>query len=216
MGFGKRKATTKSTPSMSGEEFETAKAEFLMQVAGMVQLRNIPDSLIINLDQMGVKLVPAGDWTMAAKGSRRVEVIGLADKRQITATFATSLDGNFLSMQILYQGKSDRSHPKYKFPDVFNIFHAPNHWANEETCLWFFQKIIFPYVKKFREEIGAPSQKAMVLMDNFSGKTTTSLLEKVEEEEVVVILVPPGTTDRLQPLDVSTNKAAKDFQREKF
>ena len=53
-------------------------------------------------------------------------------------------------------------------------------------------------------------------MDNFSGQTTTSLLEKVEEEGVVVIFIPPGTTDRLQPLDVSTNKAAKDFLREKF
>ena len=118
MGFVKRKATTKSTSSMSGEEFERVKAEFLKQAAGMVQLRNIPDSLIINLDQMGLELVPTGDWTMAAKGSRRVEVIGLGDKWQITATFAASLDGNFLPMQILYQGKTDRSHPKYKFPDV--------------------------------------------------------------------------------------------------
>ena len=83
----------------------------------MVQLRSIPDSLIINLDQTGIKLVPAGDWTMATEGSRRVEVIGLGDKRQITATFAASLDGKFLPMQILYQGKTDHSHPKYNFPD---------------------------------------------------------------------------------------------------
>ena len=53
-------------------------------------------------------------------------------------------------------------------------------------------------------------------MDNFSGQTTTSLLEKVEEEGGVVITIPPGTTDRLQPLDVSTNKAAKHLLREKF
>ena len=76
MGFIKRKATTKSTPSISGEDLERVKAEFLKQVAGMVKLRSIPDSHIINLDQTGLKLVPTGDWTMAAKGSRRVEVIG--------------------------------------------------------------------------------------------------------------------------------------------
>ena len=34
MGFVKRKATTMSIPSMSGEEFERVKAEFLKQVAG--------------------------------------------------------------------------------------------------------------------------------------------------------------------------------------
>ena len=53
-------------------------------------------------------------------------------------------------------------------------------------------------------------------MDNFSGQTTHSVLEKVEEEGIVVVMVPPGTTDRLQPLDVNTNKSAKDFLRENF
>ena len=68
----------------------------------MVQLRNIPDSLTINLDQTSVKLVPTGDWTMAAERSKRVEVAGLGEKRQTTATFAASVDSTFLPMQILY------------------------------------------------------------------------------------------------------------------
>ena len=99
----KRKATTKFTPGMSSQEFERVKTRFLKQIARMVKLREIPDSLIINLDQTGIKLVSTGDWTMAAQGSRRVKVVGLGDKRQITATFAASLDSTFLPMQLLYQ-----------------------------------------------------------------------------------------------------------------
>ena len=64
----------------------------------MVKLRDILDNLIINPDQTGVKLVPTGDWTMAAEGSKRVEVAGQGDKRQITATFIASLGGIFLPM----------------------------------------------------------------------------------------------------------------------
>ena len=78
---------------------------------------------------------------MASEGSKRVEVAGLGNKRQITATFAASVDGTFLPMQILYQGKTNRPHPKYTFPDGFDVFHTPNHWANEETCLHFFEKL---------------------------------------------------------------------------
>ena len=53
----------------------------------------IPPELIINLDETGIKLVPVGDWTMAPEGSRIVEVTGLGDKRQITATVADTLSG---------------------------------------------------------------------------------------------------------------------------
>ena len=64
--------------------------------------------------------------------------------------------------------------------------------------------------------MNSPLQKALVLMDNFSGQTTTAVLEKAEGQGIILVMVPAGTTDRLQPLDVSTNKAAKDYLREKF
>ena len=62
----------------------------------MVVLREIPESLIINLDQTGIKLVPNGDWTMAQQGSRRIEVVGIGDKRQITATYICSCYGWYI------------------------------------------------------------------------------------------------------------------------
>ena len=52
-------------------------------------------------------------------------------------------------------------------------------------------------------------------MNCFTGQTTPSILEKLEEHGIILVRVPAGTTDRLQPLDVSTNKAANDFLREK-
>lgn len=132
---------------------------------------------------------------MAAEASKRIEIAGQGDKRQITATFTASLDGTFLPMLILYPGMTALCHPKHAFPDGFDIFHTPNHWANEQTCLRFFNKIIIPHMRKVREEVSIPSQKALVLMDNFSVQRTTGVLEKVEEEEIVVVTVPGETTD---------------------
>ena len=77
MGYKKRKATTKSIPGISGEKIERVRKSFLKQLARMVKLRDILENPIINFDQTGIKLVPVGDWIMAAEGSRRVEVIEL-------------------------------------------------------------------------------------------------------------------------------------------
>ena len=79
MAYVKRKATTKAAPGMSTKDFKRVKKGFLQQIGRMVKLRNFPDSLIINLDQTGVKFIPIGDWTMVAEGSRREEVAGLGD-----------------------------------------------------------------------------------------------------------------------------------------
>lgn len=53
------------------------------------------------------------------------------------------------------------------------------------------------------------SQKALVVMDNFSGQTTPTVLQEIEKQGIILVMAPTGTTDRLQILDVSTNKAAK-------
>lgn len=98
----KRKATTKA---MSDAQFEGVKARYLKQISKMVVLREIPESLIINLDQTGIKLVPNGDWTMAQQGSRRIEVVGIGDKRQITATFAAAMDVHSYQCRFFTRGK---------------------------------------------------------------------------------------------------------------
>ena len=42
------------------------------------------------------------------------------------------------------------------------------------------------------------------------------LLHFLDSHNINVLLIPPNFTDRLEPLDLSVNKAAKDFLRKKF
>ena len=77
----------------------------------------------------------------------------------------------------------------------------------------YINNIIVPYVDANRE---GDDTAALVIMDNFKGQVTPSVVSLLEDNNIQVCLLPANTTDRLQPLDISVNKPAKDFLREKF
>ena len=56
----------------------------------------------------------------------------------------------------------------------------------------------------------------LVIMDNFKGQVTSSILDLLEQHGIHVCLLPPNTTDLLQPIDISVNKPAKEYLRQKF
>ncbi len=47
-------------------------------------MEEVPPEMILNWDQSGIKLVPSSNWTLEKQGSKRVELTGMNDKRQIT------------------------------------------------------------------------------------------------------------------------------------
>ena len=79
----------------------------------------IPNELIINIQQTPSKYVATGKVTMAEKGSRHVSRKGADDKRQLTATLSETLSGQILQFQLIYKGKTKRSIPSSKFPSGF-------------------------------------------------------------------------------------------------
>ena len=166
----------------------------------------------------GTKLdVPVSHWTMAKEGSKRVEVAGVEDKRQITAVFAGSLSGHFLPPQLVYQGKTMKCLPSMVFPKGWDVTCTPNHWCNEETTIRYIQNIIIPYVRTTRENLGLPKTfPALMIFDEFTGQTTNQVLEFLEKNNLYYIIVPPNCTDKLQPLDLSVNKSVKEFPSSRF
>ena len=59
-------------------------------------------------------------------------------------------------------------------------------------------------------------QCALVLFDVFKAQCTNKVLKKLEDNNILYVTVPNNCTDRLQPLDLSVNKPAKDFLQSKF
>ena len=53
---------------------------YLHHIASLVDDHNIPDSLILNLDQTKLKYIPSANHTLAKKGSKSTGVAGSDDK----------------------------------------------------------------------------------------------------------------------------------------
>ena len=214
MKFVKRKATT-SKSKHAVTDFTKLKDAFLSDVVEAVTMEDIPAELILNWDQTGIKLVPCSSWTMEKQGEKRVEMAGVNDKRQITAVFCGTLLGDFLPVQLIYKGKTNRCHSRFSFPPEWHITHSPNHWSTEETMLQYVEHIIVPYIDRIREDIGT-NQTALVVIDNFKGQVTQSVISLLEAHNIHICLLPANTTDLLQPMDISVNKPAKDFIKRQF
>jgi len=99
----------------------------LSDIQAVVDMEEIPACLIISWGHTALKYVPVGSWTMTKEGSKTVPLAGL-DKRQITAVFGATLDGQLLPHQIMYQGKTEACLPRTRFPSDWHVTHTPNHW----------------------------------------------------------------------------------------
>ena len=166
MGFRKRGGTTAKVhiPDEVKKEMELT---FLHEVVNTIEEHNMPPSLIINLDQTPTKFVPGSNSTLAKTGSTNVPIIGMSDKRMITATLAITLNGTFLPMQLIYGGKTKQSLSHgVRFPDSFYLSVNEKHYSNEKEVLKHLEEVINPYIIAERERLAVGrEQAALVIMD---------------------------------------------------
>ena len=181
-------------------------------------MHSIPLQLVLNADQTPSSYVSVGKTTMAARNSSSVPIKGLTDKRNITLTFVISLNGDFLPMQIIYQGKTKASQPRgFDFPRGFVVTQNPKHYSNELETLNLLDNIIQPYVVLKRKELNLPAtQKALLIWDVFKGQKTGKVLSKLAAMNIEVVSVPANMTHFFQPLDLTVNREAKKFMKDQF
>ena len=81
----------------------------------------------------------------------------------------------------------------------------------------YLQKVIFRKNRKKQNELNLPAEyPSLLLFDNFNGQCTKRLLKMIDDKNINTVIIPANCTDRLQPLDLSVNKAVKAFLRKKF
>ena len=147
----------------------------------------IPPELV-NWDQTKISIVPGSLWTMDAKRSERVEIVGISDKHQITAGFCGAVTGELLPPQLIYQGKTSACLPRYSYDD-WHVTCTPNHWSNEDTMKEYIERIIIPYVDRKHKELKLSSdQPALAIFDVFKGQQTEDVTKLLEENNIHVVM----------------------------
>ena len=166
---------------------------------------------------VGINLVPVSSWTMEKSGSNHVAIAGTGDKKQITAVICGNVMGECLPLQLIYAGKTRRCHTKFDFPKDWCITNSPKHWSNEDTMLQYIEEVIVPFVDKTKERLGFDSnQPSLAIFDHFKGQMTEKVYKTLEDHSIHSVLVPACCTAKLQPMDVSVNRAVKAFLEREF
>lgn len=218
MKFVRRFGTTGKV-SISEPIRKEVEISYLHGIVRTMEQNDIPHSLVLNLDQTPTKYIPGTNKTMALKGSKTVPIFGSTDKRMITATFTTSLDGKFLPLQLIYGGKTSKSLPRVKFPSSFSLSVNPKHYSNENEAMKVLQDIVVPYVVRERESLKlTEDHPALLIMDVFKGQMTENVLKFLRDKHIILRTVPANLTYLFQPLDVQggPNGYVKRLMKKKF
>ena len=118
--------------------------------------------MIVNLNQTPSKFVQSSRQTMTIKkGIANVEIVGSVDKQSITATFVVMLDGRFLPMSLIYDGKI-RSIPHVGFPSS-SLSANPKYFSNKDKSVQIIKEIL-PYFKSQRKELGLDENFPVLLI----------------------------------------------------
>ena len=208
MGFTRMMKTTCKVEIEEGAKQE-AELLFLHNIVTLIEEHNIPESLVMNLDQTPLKHVPVLHNTMAKKGVKSVSITGSGDKRGITGMFVITLDGKFLPIQLIYGGKTKQSLPRYKFPESVSLSVNPKHFSNTEESIKIINKIVVPYVENEREKLGDKSQPALLILDVFRGQMASEVTTLLQENNIFFLTVPNNMTHLFQPLDFTVNGFCK-------
>lgn len=184
-----------------------------------VMKENIHPSMIINMDQTGVILVPgANDATYEKKGSKQVPIHGKDEKRAFTAVLSVSMSGHVLPIQSVWKGATGRSLPTngasaeataagHRF-----VFNKDSHWSSFTTTQAWINDIVLPYrATMIEKHFLSPDAKMILYIDSWTVHRSKEFRNWIKEKHsgLIVLYVPAGCTGIFQPCDVGLQRLFK-------
>ena len=167
------------------------------------------------MDQTGVHLVPSSRFTYETRDSAAVAVIGAEDKRQITVCVAAALDGTLLPMQLIFQGKTERSLPVATAASLaarVDLAFSENHWSSQATMQRWIEEVLMPYSNRcIKQHKLRADAKLILVLDVWSVHKSEEFRAYLRNKHprIHLVFVPPNCTSKLQVADVALQRPFK-------
>jgi hypothetical protein len=197
-------------------------AVFPQSLTVLLLSEQVHPSLVVNMDQTGANLVPAASWTYEMMGSAAVATVGAEDKRQITACLASSLHGDLLPLQLIFQGKTERCLPAATASSKAARVHitcSPNHWSSQQTMQQWITEVLLPYTERCVSTYRLRSDANVILvLDVWAVHKSEEfrLFLRTHHPRIHLVFVPANCTSKLQVADVALQRPFKSALRRSF
>jgi DDE superfamily endonuclease len=233
MGWAWRRATTSKSLPLNWKDLGVNMLKRCAVVIAAIRnnaILKLHPSLMINMDQTGVHLVPKSNYTYEKRKKKEIAMIGEDDKRAITCVVASSANGDLLPLQLVWQGKTERCHPQVRSTDdakvhercnaaKWHLTHSQNHWSNIHTMQQYITKIIAPYIAEKIQQHQLPADsKAILMLDCWKVHTGDAFRDfmKASYPNIRLVFIPANCTSKLQIADVALNFPFKSGIRKRF
>lgn len=166
--------------------------------------------------------MPAGAWTYEKQGAASIGTLGAEDKRQITVCLASSLHGDLLPLQLIFEGKTARSLPAATASSKASRTHltfSANHWSSQETMQQWITEVLMPYAERSISQHRLNSNAEIILLlDVWAVHKSEQfrLFLRTHHPRVHVVFVPANGTSKLQVADVALQRPFKSHIRRSF
>ncbi|XP_076544512.1 LOW QUALITY PROTEIN: uncharacterized protein LOC143305331 [Osmia lignaria lignaria] len=192
----------------NSQEINTVIDNFIQVVKPNINSYGVEN--VFNSDESGFNLELHSGRTLAAKGSKTIEVVVQSissTTHSYTIQPTVSANGKLLSpLYIVLKESSGQFGPRVKE----SLFNAPNVHVSASKS----GKLISEHFKTWFTEIFLTNvgSRSVRLLDSWSGHCPNVLQNLVPEgKEVLFLTIPKKTTERLQPLDIFGFRIWKNF-----
>ena len=110
--------------------------------------------------------------------------------------YASCANGNLLPPYVCYKAINMYESWKTAGPPGTQCNCSSSGWFEMQTFEDWFETVALPYLKNLKG-------KKIMIGDNLSSHLSADVIKKCKENCIAFVFLPPGSTDILQPLDVS-------------